>query len=185
MNTKNIVWILVIAAAAFFLGFYGCNDSNKSKSNSQTTESKPIPKPRTITLAQYEEKCKNEINRELQKPTGELRKSLSSRVENAHKTVTVKNAYVSQFIATTTDGRDVVFVDNPNISEVVMRITTKWDGIFHRNGFTDLEIVYRMAENNKMDIISCKIVDTNASVNTEDPNFWYKVGAVAGALILL
>ena len=183
MNTKNIVWILVIAAAAFFLGFYGCSDNN-SKSNSQTTESKPIPKPRTIPLAQYEEKCKNEINRELSKPTGELRKALYSRVENAHQTVTVKRAYVSKFIATTTDGRDVVFVDNPNISEVTRQITTRWDGIFHKNGHTDLEIVYRIAEDNKMDIVSCEIVDTNATVNTEDPKFWYGVGAAA-ALILL
>lgn len=177
MNTKNIVWILIIAAAAAF-GFCGCKDNGKGSTSS-------IFKPRTITLAQYEQKRRNEINRELSKPSGELRQALFSRVKKAHKTVTVKQAYVSKFMATTTDGRDVVFVDNSNISEVTMQITTRWDGIFHKNGFTDLEIVYRMAENNKMDIISCKIVDTNASVNTEDPNFWYKVGAVAGALILL
>ena len=132
----------------------------------------------SMTVSEYREKAEQEINKALSSSSHDLRKY----VENAHKTVTVHTAYVSDMQITTKDGSNNVGVEGKNIRRIHLEITTRWDGMIHKNGFTvigtDLENI-----NNEWKVTNSEIVRTDAIVNTEDPKFWYKVGAAA-ALVL-
>ena len=83
---------------------------------------------------------------------------------------------------TTEDGTNNAGVGGKNIRRLHLEITTRWDGLIHKNGFTvigtDLENI-----NNEWKVTNSGIVRTDALVNTEDPKFWYEVGAAAALLL--
>lgn len=95
-------------------------------------------------------------------------------VEKAHVSVTVSEAHVKTCCVTTVDGSNLAGEDDSNISEVRMVVHCSWDGKVHKGGHTDVEITLdkRMGK-----VTNTRIVDTDALVNTEDPDFWITVGA--------
>lgn len=131
-----------------------------------------------ITVAEFREQAEQEINKALSTSDHNMRKY----VENAHKTVTVHTAYVSDLQITTKDGTNNAGVGGKNIRRLHLEITTRWDGLIHKNGFTvigtDLENI-----NNEWKVTNSGIIKTDAIVNTEDPKFWYEVGAAAALLL--
>lgn len=131
------------------------------------------------TVAEFRETAEKEINAALSSSDHDLRR----RVENAHKTVTVHSAYVSDLRLTTKDGSSNAGVDGNNIRRINLEITTRWDGIFHKNGYTVIGIEIENISG-EWKVTSAGITRTDAMINTEDPNFWYEVGAAAALLLL-
>ena len=132
-----------------------------------------------MTVAEFREKAESGINQALSSSNHDLRRY----VEDAHKTVTVHSAYVSDFRVITKDGSTNAGAEGNNIRRVELEITTRWDGMIHKNGYTVIGI--------EIDNISGEwkatqtgIIRTNALINTEDPKFWYEVGAAAALLLL-
>ena len=132
-----------------------------------------------MTVAEFREAAEQEINKALSTSDHDLRRY----VENAHKTVTVHTAYVSDMQITTKDGSNNAGAEGNNIRRIHLEITTRWDGMIHKNGHTvvgiDIESI-----NGEAKVTSAGIIRTDAMVNTEDPKFWYEVGAAAALLLL-
>ena len=131
------------------------------------------------TIPELREAFISDVNEALMDPNNEIRK----RIESAHKTVTVKKAYISSCTIRTIDGSNNTGKNYSNIAEVDFTVHTAWDGVFHKNGYTDLQIVLD-CHNGEVNVKKAGIVDTNAWVNTEDPEFWYAVGVAVGTLLL-
>lgn len=131
------------------------------------------------TVAEFREAAEKEFNAALASPDHDLRR----RVENAHKTVNVHSAYVSDLRITTKDGSNNAGVEGNNIRRINLEITTRWDGIFHKNGYTVIGIEIENISG-EWKVTSAGITRTDAMINTEDPNFWYEVGAAAALLLL-
>ena len=131
-----------------------------------------------MTVAEFREQAEQEINKALSSPSHDLRKY----VENAHKTVTVHTAYVSDLQITTKDGGNNAGVEGKNIRRIHLEITTRWNGMIHKNGYTvvgvDLENI-----NGEGKVTNAGIIRTDALINTEDPKFWYEVGTAVALLL--
>ncbi|MBO4649156.1 MAG: hypothetical protein J5806_13470 [Lentisphaeria bacterium] len=138
-----------------------------------------ICKACTTTVAEYRETTRQRINYELSSSNHKLRQ----RVEAAHVTVTVYSAYMSDLQIQTKDGSDNAGSDGSNIQHMHMEITARWNGAIHKGGKTVIGIDFENI-NGKFEVTSSKIIKTDALVNTEDPNFWYEVGAAAAVLLL-
>ena len=132
------------------------------------------------TVAEYGEELEWRINNELASSRNDLRR----RVENAHVTVTVRSAYVSDLRITTKDGSNTAGADGKNIRRIYLEITTRWDGFIHKNGCTVLGMEYENV-NGKMKPTDVRIIRTDALVNTEDPEFWGEIAGTAAILLLL
>ena len=133
----------------------------------------------SMTVAEFREKAEQEINEALSSSSHDLRKY----VENAHKTVTVHTAYVSALQITTKDGSNNAGVEGKNIRRIHLEITTRWDGMIHKNGYTVVGIDVENI-NGEGKVTNTRIIKTDALINTEDPNFWHEVGAAAALLLL-
>ena len=134
---------------------------------------------RGMSVADFLEQTEQKINRELSEPDHSFR----LYVENAHKTVKVHTAYVSDLKVTTKDGSKHIGAGGKNIRRIYVEITTRWDGMVHKNGYTvvgvDVENI-----NGERKVTNARIVRSDAVVNTEDPKFWYRVGIIVAALLL-
>lgn len=128
------------------------------------------------TVPLYKNFLINSANNNLSNENNGIRR----RVENAHGSVRVKTAYVRSCDIQTTDGSNYAGNAGNNIQSFVLRIMTRWDGVIHKNGFTELKYVF-VRRQDSFDVLSAEIVRTDALVNVEDPNFWIAVG---GALLL-
>ena len=129
------------------------------------------------SVEQYKKKATSEINAALQDKTHAIRK----RIEQAHMTVTVKTARVTGFDVTTLDGSDKAGKNGSNIKTTTIEITAYWDGLIHKDGFTEFVIEYDVQYDK---VVSAKIGRTNALFNAEEVN-WYEVGTVIGTLLVL
>lgn len=166
---KSYLVVGILVVAVLYLLIFGNPFSSLS---GQSTVSEP-------TVAEFQKDFCRKVDKELSSRDNDIRK----RIEAAHATVTVKDAYVSFCRMTTRDGSDNAGRNGSNISNVNFTIHTVWDGIFHKNGYTDLQIVLDV-HGDKADVRTSEIVDTNAMINVEDPNFWYAVGATTAILLL-
>ena len=168
-NTSNGAWIFGIVSV--ILAVIVCC--------MMIPEDEAKPTKREMTVSEFREAAEQEINKSLSTKEHDLRKF----VENAHKTVTVHTAYVSDLQITTKDGSNTAGVEGKNIRRIHLEITTRWDGMIHKNGYTvvgiDLENI-----NGEGKVTNAGIIKTDALVNTEDPKFWYEVGAAAALLLL-
>ena len=140
------------------------------------------PPPPIYTVSQFENSFRNIMDSELSDPSHSIRK----RIESAHATVDVNSAEVSYIKCLTFDGtNDAGGKEGRKIKNVRMRITTRWDGIFHKNGKTVLEVVlHRDSSNSEFTLQRGEIIESDAVVNIEDPEFWYKVGATAALFLI-
>lgn len=160
---KNVIWI---AIAILVLGVFWYNQSE-----TKGDESHEIVR---VTVEDVRREIVSGVNNGLNDPNHPIRKI----VENAHLTVDVKNAYVLKCEIDTLDGSANAGRNCDNISQIKLTIRLVWDGIFHFNGKTDFETVYSSTG----ELVSAGIVQTDALVNTEDPEFWFDVGYVIGEL---
>ena len=133
------------------------------------------PPPRQ-TVEEFCQEGIAEINAELAKFDSPVRKF----IEDAHLTVTVYSAKVKSLVADTLDGTNFAD-DGKNISTVTMEIEFRWDGIIHKGGTSILEIIVDI-QNEKL--VRAEITYTDALINFEDPDFWYQVGFLIGAMAL-
>ncbi len=131
------------------------------------------------TVEEYQQECIESLNKELQDP----KNPVIQRIENAHGTVKVTSAQVSYCKASTIDGTNNAGKNGSNISALQIQITTRWDGIFQKNGYTVFFMDFD-TNHGKLNLRNAGITETNALVNTEDPDFWYGVGYLTGALLL-
>ena len=171
---KNNTWLICSIAAVVLIGLITlvCISVNSPTSLS--------PK-RTVSVADYREHIEKIINNQLMNTDNNLRKM----VEDAHLTVTVTQAYVSDCRILTKDGsKNAGSLNGKNVRSVSMKITTRWDGNIHKNGKT---IIGLTMENigGKIQITESKIIYTDALVNIADPKFWYNVGFAIGTLIFI
>ena len=132
---------------------------------------------RSESVGEYSKRLEQKLNKDLSDPNNAVRR----RVESAHGTVDVTSAYISKIRIVTKDGSDNAGVDGSNVSEVHVNIMTYWDGIFHKDGYTEFYANIDMASGQPKGK-KAGIVRTNAWINMEDPEFWL---SVAGCLILL
>ena len=132
------------------------------------------------TVNWYREKMERELNETLSQQDN----SVTKKVEAAHGTVTVKQAYVSDLVIKTKDGSNIAGKHGENIRNIGCSVTTRWDGVFHKNGTTVVRITWENI-NGQFQVTSAKIIHTDALVNMEDPNFWYEVGGMIGLLLVL
>ena len=121
-----------------------------------------------VTVAEFREAAEQQLNKDLATPGHGLRQY----VENAHKTVTVHTAFVSDLKITTKDGSDNAGVQGSNIRRIHLEITFRWDGIIHKNGYTVVGFEIENI-NGEGKVTSAGIVRSDALVNTEDPEFWF------------
>ena len=131
------------------------------------------------TVAEYSQRIEKELNVELADPGHQVRKY----IEAAHGTVTVKSANVSAISVRTKDDSDNAGKNGSNVREVKVTIITYWDGIFHKNGYTEFAINFDMSAKEPR-VKEYDIVKTNAQINMADPKFWYSVGVAIGTLLL-
>ena len=153
---KNFLIVAGIAIAVF-LCFSACGDGGVVD--------------RSISIEQYKQNVINDFNQKLTKSDDNLRR----RVENAHGTVTVKKAYVSTCDVVMRDSSMKVKKNESNVAQVSLVITFCWDGVFHKNGYTKLRLVLDNAGNEWV-LRSARIIETDALINMEDPEFWMGVG---------
>jgi len=129
------------------------------------------------SVEQYKKKATAEIDAALQDKTHAIRK----RIEQAHMTVTVKSARVTGFNVTTLDGGNKAGKNGSNIKTTNIEITAYWDGVFHKDGFTEFAIEYDVQYQK---VVNARIGRTNALFNAEEVN-WYEVGTAIGTLLML
>lgn len=127
----------------------------------------------TKSVEQYRSEIVHTMNSVLKDKDNHLHR----RVESAHGTVTVYKAFVShcEIVMHDTSGR--VKKDESNVKQIRMEITFYWNGIIHQGGHTVLRLILDNAGDEWM-INTAKIVETDALVNTEDPDFWIGVGSL-------
>ena len=140
---------------------------------------KALSEEKIITVQEYSEAVQRNINTALSNPNHGVRK----RIESAHGTVTTTSAYVSKIQVLTKNGSNNAGKDGSNVREVNMNIMVRWDGVFHKNGYTEFYISLDTAST-QVHVNEAKIVKTNALINMEDPNFWFEVGTGIGLLLL-
>ncbi len=157
---KSRLVIGIIAAVILFLLIFG----------------NPFSSP---TIAEFKRDYIQRVDKELRKPNNKFRES----IESAHKTVTVKDAYISSCTVTTRDGSNNAGRKGSNISTIDLKIHSVWDGKFHKNGYTDLRVILDFHEG-KGTVRNAEIVATNALINTKSPYFWSRVGVIKALLIL-
>ena len=134
---------------------------------------------RPQTLEAYKQECIQSINQALKDPNN----AVKQRIESAHKTVVVTSARVTYCEATTIDGSNNAGVNGSNIASLKLNIMTRWDGMIHKNGYTVFSIEYDLSGGN-CEVKNAGIIETDALVNTENPEFWYGVGCAAAYLLL-
>ena len=132
-----------------------------------------------MPVEEYRQKKTKEINDALQSPDHTFRQ----HVESAHKTVKVKKAYVSSMSITTKDGKSRIS-DESDIERIEMQISAQWDGVFHKNGETVLQVTYENS-GGELKVSQAKIVKTDALINIKDPQFWLKAAASVVTLLVL
>lgn len=127
-------------------------------------------------LGSYESRVTDNFNRELRNPGNPIRRF----VERAHLTTTVRSAKVEKCNAETIDGSWDPGEKLENLASVKLLIRTRWDGIFHKNGYSVCELFYRF-EKGEPTLTSARIVDTDAMI--KDGEAWLAVG-LAGVILL-
>lgn len=163
--------VLSVVVTAFVLVSIGMAVYCLSGSSSVPFSSSPM------TVAQYKAECIKRANSSLSDSNNALRK----KVEDAHVTVNVTDAYVKDCSVTTFDGTDSAGQKGANVYKVTYTIRCEWTG-FTEKGYTDLEIVIDKQTNT---VLSNRIVKTTAKVNIDDPSFWWDVGCTIGLLLCL
>lgn len=107
---------------------------------------------------------------------------LKNRIEQAHGgTITVTSSNITKITTTTIDGSNYSGENGENIATVEVDITFRWDGVFHKNGYTILTINYDI-QNDR--ITSSCIKDTDAIINYENEQFWSDLGFLIGVGLL-
>lgn len=128
------------------------------------------------TVSDYKAMVINEVNEELSKSDSKLKKM----IEDAHVTVTVTSTEIIRCDVITLDGTDKVGKGDSNIDKVSMVIRFQWDGILHKGGYTDLNLVYNVQSKH----YESKIVETTALVDEKsNPGDWSKLWFDVGWLI--
>lgn len=129
------------------------------------------------TVSDFRDETIRDVNAELSKPSSNLK----TFIEDAHVTVTVTSANVVRCDVTTIDGTDKAGRGDSNIAQVSLLIRFQWQGILD-TGYSDLRLVYD-AQNDRL--LKSEIEYTTALINTQDPDFWWDVGAVIGTALAL
>lgn len=114
-----------------------------------------------ISKSQLESKIEKEWNIALQNRNNRWRRS----VEDMHITVEVWKAYVEKISIITSDGKNDV-TDN-NISDISAALVFHWDGWFHKNGITKLQLDYHYNTLTKKWDESIQLTYTDAWVTPE------------------
>lgn len=152
-NWKNIVWIAIVllVLGAIWYNQHETEDGVKQES------------VQSVTVADVRSELVSEINSALRDPNDPIRKF----VEDAHVTVDITSANVLKCEIDTIDGSSNAGRNWENIAQIKLTIRLYWDGVFHKGGKTDFQVVYAADGT----LVSAGIVQTDAVVNTEDPDF--------------
>ena len=138
----------------------------------------------TVSVDEFQRRTREKLNKELMNPSSEFRNAVFSRIEKAHVTVTAKSAEITKCNIRTIDGSDSVKNDGENVLSYDYNVRVRWDGVFHKNGSTTLNIIQQRNNKGEYGVQSAQIIQSDAVVNVEDPDFWYGVGFAAGVLLL-
>ncbi|MBR3583947.1 MAG: hypothetical protein IKO01_10955 [Kiritimatiellae bacterium] len=130
------------------------------------------------TADAYLKRYVQSVNAELSDPSSRLRKSVDQRIGAAHLTVTVKDARVVGSEVTTFDGTNAAGKGGENIDKMALVIRFDWDGLT-TGGYSDMLWVI---DGNRKHLVKSEIIETSASINLEDPDFWGAVGDILLAL---
>ena len=98
--------------------------------------------------------------------------NIMSRVDQAHKTVTVRDAYFSKCEITTKNGSNIAGKGGCNIKKIDYEITVIWDGYFKKFGKTILAICQENIPGAGIHVTKADIVYTDAWINVEDGEKW-------------
>ena len=167
-NKKVIIGICITVALLLILCIVGV----------ATASSKPAEK--VFTVKDFRVRVEHELNEELKSPNHPIRK----RTENAHVTVDVRMAYVSDIQVVTKDGSNNVGKVGENIRRMSIDITTIWDGFFRKDGKTVFHIEWQNV-NGEFKVTQDKIAQTDAIYNAEDPESCWDLGFNIGLLLSL
>jgi hypothetical protein len=118
----------------------------------------------------------SKMDEDLANPENFIRK----KIENAHWTVKSTSARVTACSAYTVDGSDRAGKDYSNISEVDFIVTTFWDGIFQKGGFTEIRMTIDAKSGQ---VKTCAYAGGNAMFNVDEID-WGKVGEVAAPIVI-
>ena len=170
-NLNKIAKVFRLLLMVFVIGLFaaGCDDSNTNNS-SQHGGGQTVKREPGKSIEEYSEEIERKFNNDLKSRDNPLRK----RIENAHITVTVKSAYVSNIKITTKNGKKRILKES-DIRRIEIEFTTIWDGIIHRNGKTIFSLVVEDTGEG-LQPIEAEITYTDAWFNIEDPMFWFKAG---------
>ena len=120
-------------------------------------------------LGKFERHLKGNINRQLAYSGHAVRRY----VEGKHVSVNVKKAKVTSIDVETIDGSYEVGEYLENILWIKVRIKTRWDGVFHKDGYTTCEIETKFKDGKETESI-IKIIDSDAVFQNGD--VWLQVG---------
>jgi hypothetical protein len=144
-----------LTAGNFAVGFYlGIQDD----------EPPTIAQP---TIAQLEEAVAEGINQQFRDRTG-LAQEIAQAVETAHVSVKVSGGRV---LRCRLEGTEENLVAN-------LLVDVSWDGNIHKGGHTKVYISFDADR-----VREFEIVETDALVNTQDPDFWRGVFELGGAIL--
>jgi hypothetical protein len=131
--------------------------------------------PKGPSVEEYRAAVIAEMNRNLALSDNAVRK----KIEDAHLTVTAKDASVTSCDIRTVDGSDRAGKNGSNVAEIDCVITVKWDGWIQHDGFTEFEIVY---DNQTKTVKETKYLRSNALINIDTID-WSAVGYAVGQYI--
>lgn len=118
----------------------------------------------------------SKMDEDLADPENFIRK----KIENAHWTVKTSSARVTACSVYSVDGSDRGGKGYSNISEVDFIVTTFWDGILQKGGFTEIRMTIDAKSGQ---VKTCAYVGGNATFNVETID-WFKVGETVAPYVL-
>ena len=131
--------------------------------------------PRGESVETYRGRLIAAVNQTLLDPNHPIRQ----KIESNHVTVTVKSARVTACTIQTVNGSDNAGKDGSNVATVDLVITAIWDGYVHKDGFTEVEVLY---DNQNKITKETRFLRSNAVVNLDKVN-WFDVGYIIGQCI--
>ena len=166
-----IVLVAIIAIAGLCIAISSCGG------NGGTGAGGDSPQPtRRVTIAEYEQELIKNVKANTA-PWVRTRPEIVLAIERKHGTVTVDGVDLKTLAVHTYDNTGFIQDDESNVESIEFVIRFWWDGIFHQDGHTDVLFVL-VPSGDEMECRQCRVVDTDALVDLDDPAFWAGVGTM-------
>ena len=175
-NKQRGIFIVIAAVLCLFLFSFITNSIESSDPSNSAGESQTPATVRNPTKTEVIAEITTDFRECLQKKPNPFFQA----VEQAHGTVTATGGSVRRISVETIDGGDFVGVNGENIGLITIVLRITWDGIIHKNGYTDISADY---DCHTQQVSNAKIVETNALISPQNIESFLQ-GFIGGLFML-